>query len=159
MNIRTRATSVYGVLQHIVRLEQEEPKRLDMRSWVGRYKGEKMGQYDNVPNPPCGTVCCHAGWICTATGSIPSWGGIGGQRALSILFPYAGVRPLSSQDDFPYRRQDLRNKLESIFLQVPTSRPGTKLHLKEAQAPLLEFMARYKKELKEMKIQAPVKGS
>lgn len=79
-----------SVLEFVVKVLEEEPKRLFMPSWVSWFKGEKktglfLGM-KKLPKPSqlgeCGTAACVAGWINIVTrdpnpmGMSDSWGAL-----------------------------------------------------------------------------------
>lgn len=61
---RIRAKTPIGILKAVVRLIREEPRRYDQGDYIfqGNPKnGDRTAA--GAPLPPCGTVCCVAGWV------------------------------------------------------------------------------------------------
>lgn len=56
----TEPISAYDLLTKVCEVITEEPKRYNQGNWVLR--GQQI-DYENLPMPSCGTVCCVAGWI------------------------------------------------------------------------------------------------
>lgn len=56
-------TPAWDVLNRVIKLANEEPRRLHMRTW-GEFVADKADTYNylGVNLPPCGTVACLAGW-------------------------------------------------------------------------------------------------
>lgn len=112
--------SARQVLTFVIRVIEEEPKRLHMGNWVSalldmpkaswathRYRGV-------TEHPPaCGTVCCVAGWICVvaqpgrvATDEVSR--GLDGKTALRLL-------GLDDRDGWSDTRDAAGRTLERIF--------------------------------------------
>jgi len=71
----SRAKTVYGLLSEVIRLTDQEPKRMRMELWLDRWAAEHSDGYSNRV-PACGTVGCIGGWMQALTGisSSLSWG-------------------------------------------------------------------------------------
>jgi hypothetical protein len=54
----SKAKTAYGLLSEIRKLILEEPRCYDQSSWK-----RAAGELPEEMAPPCGTVCCVAGWV------------------------------------------------------------------------------------------------
>lgn len=66
---------------------KEEPRRLNMRDWVLRFRGKITGNPHIRSNakPACGTVACAAGWINIGTRNYENHGCFSGDHALRLM--------------------------------------------------------------------------
>lgn len=86
----SHATNAYELMEDVNRTILEDPKRLNMESWVSVFKGRDVtrgGIYaiKVYEEPACGTVCCYAGWVATLTGANPLYGLAADRVALRTL--------------------------------------------------------------------------
>lgn len=89
--LQDKTPTAYKVLEFVVKLVEDDPKRLDMSTWVSAYQGEsRLQQCYKIPEqnmPDCGTVACLAGWVClvTETNPNPDQNGYGANLAIERL--------------------------------------------------------------------------
>jgi hypothetical protein len=69
------------VLEFVLRLVKEEPKRLNMSDWTLMFK-DRVKDPRVKEAPACGTVACLAGWVTIATTGEEAYGS---ERPLRIL--------------------------------------------------------------------------
>ena len=60
------------ILSHVAKAILDEPKRYDQGTWYTKKddKSDNNPYAEVIPDtryPPCGTICCVAGWICEVT--------------------------------------------------------------------------------------------
>lgn len=63
---RIRAKTPIGILKAVIKLIREEPRRYYQSDWIRTYpvwRLNKRGVGGKASMPPCGTVCCVAGWV------------------------------------------------------------------------------------------------
>lgn len=67
---RSTAKTAWGLLQDVKRAMREEPRRVDMDTWLRRMDPRNLC-YECYEAPACGTVGCFAGWVVLLAGGSP----------------------------------------------------------------------------------------
>lgn len=62
---RIRAKTPIGILKAVVRIIRAEPLRYYQSDWIRTFSPRKDKRM-----PPCGTVCCVAGWVAIGTSEL-----------------------------------------------------------------------------------------
>lgn len=123
--IRAKRITAKDLLLRIKAIVLDEPKRLDMRWWVSRWKGKRT--HDACVDPPapaCGTVGCIAGWgaLLLRGASAPPLRGSKAARLMTRL-----VKP-DGRDEADL---DPEWVVDDLFDATTDSRPGTRAHARE----------------------------
>lgn len=130
--IRGKRVSALKLLQHVLKLELDEPKRLYMGMWTKYWRKSSVVL---TGLPACGTVCCHAGWINANV-----------DPARNPFLSFADLRALDvivGSENVP-----MRQALDRAFYWIPKfEASGTMKYVRAAQRPLIAFMKKYRKEL------------
>jgi hypothetical protein len=89
---RARRTPV-RILQEVARLILDEPRRYNQGDYIRTYRSpEQFSCETGAPEermPPCGTVCCVAGWVATLTRpervkAFTDWNAADGKARLAL---------------------------------------------------------------------------
>lgn len=73
---RIRANTPIGILKAVVKLIRAEPLRYYQNDWIRTYavwrrvSDDFDSPIEKIPLPPCGTVCCVAGWVAVGKRAI-----------------------------------------------------------------------------------------
>lgn len=67
----SRAKTAYGLINDVIKAIREEPKRLDMNTWLSYFQGKPNYSTYKEDLPSCGTIGCFAGWVCVLRGVPP----------------------------------------------------------------------------------------
>lgn len=130
--LKKKQVTALELLQHVVKLEQKEPKRLYMGLVVASFRAE----VNDHLLPSCGTVCCHAGWIDVLTDPFAALSSVGRD------YPGKQIGLICGTED-----GGMADALDECFNTFPGNRRGTVRYVREAQEPLLAFMKKYRKQL------------
>lgn len=121
---RIRAKTPIGILKAVVRLIREEPLRYYQRDWV-----RVVSSRDDGKMPPCGTVCCVAGWV--AVGTRPTGTDVD-HYVYGLGAAYSDAKAKLGLDDIQ------ANRLFSPYAVHGT--PGTKRYVEAGVRHIERFM-------------------
>lgn len=132
--IRQKRITAKDLLLRIKAIVAEEPKRLDMRWWVSRWRGRKLpSAYFKAKEPACGTVGCIAGWgaiLLRDSASIRA-----PQKAGSLMTVLVGFDCPCSCGGASCERM-----AGGLFDAQTESRPGTRAHAREVGKRIRDYV-------------------
>jgi hypothetical protein len=121
------------VIDKVISVIEEEPRRLRMYIWLTMLRGQlhsAVFRLTKSQRPRCGTAACAAGWINIITRNEAN--GFYGEAALRKLFPFESK--YNRYDTVGVKTFEAKIDLSTIFGKVRSRAPGVVKMLKEWKA-------------------------